>query len=98
MSLPPSGDTIVAISTPPGHGGIGVVRISGPAAFAVAGALIREDIDFHVVAPNTVHHAHITGKSRAELIDEVLISVFRGPRSYTGEDVIEISAHGNPLL
>lgn len=98
MNLPPSDDTIVAISTPPGYGGIGVVRISGAGAFEIATNLIREDIDFSKVEPNTLHHCHILGGEQDRLVDEVVVGVFKGPKSYTGEDVIEISAHGNPML
>ncbi len=98
MNLPSSDDTIVAIGTPPGYGGIGVVRISGASAFDIAAHLIREQIDFAKVEPNTLHHCHVVGGVQDRLIDEVVIGVFKGPRSYTGEDVIEISAHGNPML
>jgi tRNA modification GTPase len=98
MNLPSSDDTIVAISTPPGYGGIGVVRISGARAFEIGTNLIREDIDFSEAEPNTLHYCHIVGDVQDRLIDEVVVGLFKGPRSYTGEDVIEISAHGNPML
>ena len=81
-------DTIVAIATPPGRGGIGVVRISGAAAPHVAGALLRLD------AP--LHPRHATfARVRA---DQVVATYFPAPHSYTGDDVVEISAHGSPVV
>jgi tRNA modification GTPase len=97
MSLPDSDDTIVAISTPPGYGGIGVVRISGKQAFSIAGQLVREDIDLSAVPSHTLHHCYLKGEGES-LIDEAVLGVFRGPHSYTGQDVVEISAHGNPQV
>lgn len=98
MKLPDSNDTIVAISTPPGYGGIGVVRLSGANALSLAQALIADPLDLSRVRSHSIHHNHIKGSGRKPITDEVLLSVFRAPRSYTGEDVIEISAHGNPEI
>ena len=104
-------DAIVAIATPPGRGGIGVVRVSGPAAHAIAQRLVtRRD-------PFEPRHATLTrvrqpasaetpaaGQSAGEggranaTIDEVVVTYFPAPRSYTGEDVVEISAHGSPFV
>lgn len=88
-------DTIVAISTPPGHGGIGVVRVSGPGALASAQAILphttldpRQATLTSVVDPRGDHPR----------VDRVLATFFPAPGSYTGEDVVEISGHGNPLL
>ena len=88
-------DTIVAISTPPGHGGIGVVRVSGPGALASAQAILprttlepRQSTLTSVVDPSRNHPR----------VDRVLVTFFPAPGSYTGEDVVEISGHGNPLL
>ncbi len=97
MILPDSDDTIVAISTPPGSGGIGVIRISGRQAFAIAAQLVQEDFDPASLETHTLHFCHIAGSS-GDLLDEVVLSIFKSPRSYTAEDVVEISAHGNPLL
>ncbi len=97
MILPDSDDTIVAISTPPGAGGIGVIRISGTQAFAIARQLVLEDLDPATVDSHTLHFCHIAGSS-GDLLDEVVLSIFKTPHSYTGEDVVEVSAHGNPLL
>jgi tRNA modification GTPase len=88
-------DTIVAIATPPGRGGIGVVRISGPQATHVAGAILERR------APLQPRHATFTRVRRDEesaRIDEVVATFFPAPRSYTGQDVIEVSAHGSPVV
>ena len=90
------GDTIAAISTPTGDGGIGIVRLSGSDAVAIADALFRSpspsgvslsDVDSH-----TLHYGAIHVQERR--IDEVLVSVMRAPRTYTREDVVEINCHG----
>ncbi len=86
-------DTIVAIATPPGRGGIGVVRLSGPRATAIAAALGgREGFE--------PRHATLTAISGADgaAIDQAIVTVFPAPHSYTGEDVAEISAHGSPVV
>ncbi|MCK4857517.1 MAG: tRNA uridine-5-carboxymethylaminomethyl(34) synthesis GTPase MnmE [candidate division Zixibacteria bacterium] len=97
MILPNSDDTIVAISTPPGYGGIGVIRLSGKRAFPIVSSLIDESIDLEKIETHTLHYCHIVGCART-LIDEVIVAIFKAPKSYTGEDVVEISAHGNPHL
>ena len=91
-------DTIVAIATPPGRGGIGVVRLSGPDAHAAACRLVGHEgplapryATFTVVRPRTA------GRSR-EPIDHVLATYFPAPHSYTGDDVVELSAHGSPVV
>ena len=87
-------DTICALATASG-GALGIIRVSGPQAFAVAGAVCR--IDCAGVAANTVHYAHVTN-AEGETIDEVMVSVFRAPHSYTGEDAVEISCHGSRYI
>jgi tRNA modification GTPase len=86
-------DTIVAVATPPGRGGIGVVRLSGPAAAAIAAALTRR-------SSFEPRHATLTVVARADgsAIDQVIVTHFPAPNSYTGEDVVEISAHGSPVV
>jgi tRNA modification GTPase len=90
-------DTIVAIATPPGRGGIGVVRVSGPTARGVAEAMlsIREPLE-----PRHATFTHVKGtaKDRRLFIDQVVATYFQAPASYTGEDVVEISAHGSPVV
>jgi tRNA modification GTPase len=84
-----AGDTIAAIATPPGEGGIGIVRLSGPDAFAIAARIF----DGGALATHRVHHGHIT-TLEGEVLDEVVVLPYRAPKSYTGEDVIEICCHG----
>ena len=88
-------DTIVALATPPGIGAIGVIRLSGGEAFNIANAIFPSK-DLLTQLTHTVHVGVI--KSEADAIDEVIISLFKGPKSYTGEDVIEISCHGSPYV
>src|SRR5919204_3881666 len=82
-------DTIVAIATPPGRGGLGVVRISGPCSSVVAGALLDRG------TPLAPRHATF---ARVRDVDAVIATLFVAPHSYTGEDVVEISAHGSPAV
>ena len=87
----PARDTIAAIATPPGHGGIGVVRVSGPGVPAVARALIGV-----VPAPRRATVIAMRDPSGAQ-IDEGLALYFPGPASYTGEPVLELHGHGSPV-
>lgn len=82
-------DTIVAIATPPGRGGLGVVRISGPCSRVIAGALLDRGA---ALAPR---HATFT---RVRGVDAVIATLFVAPHSYTGQDVVEVSAHGSPAV
>src|SRR5665213_2715752 len=86
-------DTIVAIATPPGRGGIGVVRLSGPEAHTIARALRGTDAPF---APRRATFTKI--RSSDQLIDHAVVTFFPAPHSYTGDDVVEISAHGSPVV
>jgi tRNA modification GTPase len=90
-------DTIVAIATPPGRGGIGVVRISGPDAHRVASAILRHA---QPLEPRRATFSRLSRGSRAEVAvgDEVVVAFFPAPHSYTGQDVVEISAHGSPVV
>lgn len=86
-------DTIVAIATPPGRGGIGIVRLSGPAARSIACALTgRPSLE-----PRRATFCRVNGPDGSPL-DEVVVTCFPSPRSYTGEDVVEIAAHGSPTI
>lgn len=88
-------DTIVAIATPIGTSGIGVIRISGPQAIEVASRVFRSNRgDVASFPTHTVHHGKIVDPRSNEPIDEALLTLFRAPRSYTGEDVVELSCHG----
>jgi tRNA modification GTPase len=86
-------DTIVAIATPPGRGGLGMVRLSGPRALPILAALAPETRTF---APRHATFTHIAHDGRS--IDRAVVTFFQAPGSYTGEDVVEVSAHGNPLV
>ncbi|MCX6093721.1 MAG: tRNA uridine-5-carboxymethylaminomethyl(34) synthesis GTPase MnmE [Candidatus Bipolaricaulota bacterium] len=87
-------DTIAAISTPIGEGGVGIVRLSGPEAIAIAdGVFVSPKGSRLTDAPtHTIHYGHVVDDGRR--IDEVLASVMRAPRTYTREDVVEIGCHG----
>jgi tRNA modification GTPase len=88
-------ETIVALATPPGIGAIGVIRLSGSKAFQVANELFPAK-DLTRQASHTLHVGLL--EMEGQVLDEVVLSLFKGPRSYTGEDVIEISCHGSPYI
>lgn len=88
-------DTIVALATPPGIGAIGVIRVSGSKTIAVVNDLFKGK-DLTQVASHTIHLGTI--RDEGKIIDEVLVSIFKGPNSYTKEDVIEISSHGSQYI
>lgn len=87
-------DTIVAIATPPGRGALGVVRLSGPDAHAIVRRLVRRQ------APLRARRATLsTLRSATDMpVDQVVLTYFPSPASYTGDDVVEISAHGSPVV
>lgn len=91
-------DTIAAIATPPGTAGLGVIRVSGPAAPELGRILFRPA---RINCTWQSHHAYygdIVTADGKTLLDEVLVTLMRRPHSFTGEDVLEISCHGNPLI
>jgi tRNA modification GTPase len=88
-------DTIVALATPPGIGAIGVIRVSGPAAIRIAARLFHGK-DLEQQPSHTLHVGLL--KEGDDALDEVVVSLFRAPRSYTGEEVVEISCHGSPYV
>jgi tRNA modification GTPase len=91
-------DTIAAIATPLGEGGIAMIRLSGPQSLAVADASFRPAGGYSQpsAAPtHTVHYGHVVRRGR--VVDEVLLSVLRAPRTFTREDVVEITCHGGLL-
>lgn len=88
-------DTIVALATAPGIGAIGVIRISGTKAFPI----INELFPSKDITQQPSHSLHVGFlKQGDEVLDEVVVSLYKSPRSYTGEDVIEISCHGSPFV
>src|SRR5687767_11428841 len=88
-------DTIVALATPPGIGAIGVIRLSGKEAVSIANNLFPSK-NLNKERSHTLHVGFI--KHNNTMIDEVVLSLFKAPSSYTGEDVIEISCHGSPYV
>ncbi len=88
-------DTIVAIATPAGRGGIGVVRISGPRSARIGTALTRHHA---ALEPRHATFARFMSAGAVSTADQVILTFFPGPHSYTGEDVVEISGHGSPVL
>lgn len=90
-------ETIAAIATPPGEGALAVIRISGPGALAMSDTLFRSTRAPSAMEERRVAFGRIID-SHGEVIDEVLLTVFRNPRSYTGEDLVEISGHGGSLV
>ena len=90
-------DTIAAISTPPGRGGIGIVRLSGPQSASIAAQLVR--------LRQPLEHARARlaevlddNDSSEDRIDEAVVTFFAAPNSYTGEELVEIAAHGSPVV
>lgn len=91
-------DTIAAIATPPGDGGVGIIRISGPDSRAIATSVFRAaKPDFTDFMPYRLHYGHIVD-SRDRLLDDVLAAFMPGPNSYTGEDTVEINCHGGRAI
>lgn len=88
-------DTIVAVATAPGLGAIAVIRLSGPGTYTICNGLFPSK-DLTQQASHTLHFGNIVSEGR--VLDEVVVSLYKGPRSYTGEDVIEISCHGSPYI
>jgi tRNA modification GTPase len=99
-----STDTICAIATPLGVGGVGMVRVSGPDALGIIGRIfsLRRNgpapSQLEQAASHTVHHGWMIDPSSGEPVDEVLLTLMRAPRSYTCEDTVEISGHGGPRV
>jgi tRNA modification GTPase len=92
----PSTDTIVALATPSGRSGIGVIRLSGPRALEIARLLIQDNS--FSPQPNLVVLKKLSDPETREVLDNALITYFKSPHSFTGEDVIELSCHGSPVL
>ncbi len=88
-------DTIVAVATPPGIGAIGVIRVSGKKAFEIINKLFPSK-DLSNQPANTLHVGFI--REGKNVLDEVVVSLFKAPSSYTGENVIEVSCHGSPYV
>ena len=97
MSLIQETDTIAAIATPPGEGGIAVIRISGEDAFRITDLGFRGRTPLAEVQSHTAHYGKFVDETGAP-IDNVVVVVFQGPHSYTGENTVELSCHGGQFL
>ncbi|MFB3146459.1 MAG: tRNA uridine-5-carboxymethylaminomethyl(34) synthesis GTPase MnmE, partial [Nitrospirales bacterium] len=98
-------DTICAIATPLGEGGVGIVRVSGERAIAISTKVVQprnhatlEQLTSHRLYLSDVHSENTLKGSDSFPLDEALVVVMKKPRSYTGEDVVEIQTHGGPLI
>ena len=89
-------DSIVALSTPPGRSGIGVIRLSGPDSLSILHKILNDD-EFNPT-PNSLSLHALFDPDSGDLLDEALICFFKGPHSFTGEDVVEFHCHGSPVL
>ena len=91
-------DNIVALATPSGTGAIAVIRVSGPDAITLVDKLFKSIKGKKLVQQksHTIHLGHIVDQEK--VLDEALVSIFKGPHSYTGENVVEISCHGSPFI
>jgi tRNA modification GTPase len=88
-------DTIVALATPQGIGAIGVIRISGKEAISITDEMFSSK-QLHQQATHTIHVGLL--KHQGEVLDQVVVSIYKSPASYTGEDVVELAAHGSPFI
>jgi tRNA modification GTPase len=89
-------DTIAALATPMGYGAISIIRVSGEISIIAVDTIFTGKVKLNKAKSHTVHYGNIFDSD--EMIDDVLVSIFRAPNSYTGEDSVEISTHGNPLI
>jgi tRNA modification GTPase len=90
-------DTIVALSTPPGAGALAVIRLSGPAAVAITASIFSKK-NLVTQPGHTLHYGTLRDPNSAAILDEVVVALYRAPRSFTREDVVEISCHGSDYV
>src|SRR3989338_9388109 len=91
-------DTIAAISTPPGNGAIGIIRLSGPDSRAILTKVWQGKVHVNEFEPRKIYTGHIKELRWAALLDLVIVFLMKAPSSYTGEDLIEIQGHGGQRL
>lgn len=92
-------DTIAAISTPPGEGAISIVRLSGDDAVEIASKLYKSGSkNLQEVASHTIHYGHMIDPQTKQVVDEVMVSVMRAPKTFTREDIVEINCHGGIVV
>ena len=96
MNLKTKEETIVALATPPGIGAISVIRLSGPESFKIIDTVFSGKEKISSAEGYTIKYGNILDNEK--VLDNVLISIFKSPNSYTGEDAIEISTHGSPFV
>ncbi len=89
-------NTIVAISTAPGNAGIGIIRLSGDESFDIIRKIFKTKDELVNIKPNTIRYGYIA--SGDEIIDEVLVSFFKAPKSFTTENMCEINSHGGTII
>ncbi|MEJ8547352.1 tRNA uridine-5-carboxymethylaminomethyl(34) synthesis GTPase MnmE [Brevibacillus borstelensis] len=87
-------DTIAAVATPMGEGGVAIIRVSGPEAIEVVDTIYRGKKTLSTVDSHTIHYGHLRNPQTGDLVEEVLVSVMRAPRTFTREDVVEVNCHG----
>lgn len=87
-------DTITAISTPMGEGAIAIVRLSGSEAVSIADSIYKGKMKLQDAESHTIHYGKLIEPKTEEAVEEVMVSVMRGPRTFTREDVVEINCHG----
>jgi len=92
----PTEDIIAALATPSGFGAISIIRVSGARSIEAVGNIFTGKVKLEKAKSHTIHYGNIFDSD--EMVDDVLVSIFRAPNSYTGEDSVEISIHGNPLI
>src|SRR3990167_6946639 len=90
-------DTIVAIATPPGRGGVGIIRLSGSNALTITEKLSATTLK-NRLKPRQAFYTHVLDISTGEMIDDLIILYFKAPHSFTGEDVVELQCHGAPMV
>lgn len=94
---PDNQDTIVALATAPGTGAIAVIRLSGKEAIAIISSVFKGK-NLMAQPSHTIHYGHIIEPDSGQTVDEVMVSLFKAPKSFTTEDVVEISCHGSPYI
>ncbi|QQE74457.1 tRNA uridine-5-carboxymethylaminomethyl(34) synthesis GTPase MnmE [Brevibacillus composti] len=87
-------DTIAAVATPMGEGGVAIIRVSGSEAIEIVDTIYRGKKKLSTVDSHTIHYGHLHDPKTGELVEEVLVSVMRAPRTFTREDVVEVNCHG----
>src|SRR5262245_35390103 len=97
MPLSSLTDTICALSTPPGKSALAMIRMTGPDSIRIAGKIISEPEELFVAAGSESIYTSILTAS-GEILDDVILTIFRAPKSFTGEDIVEITTHGSELI